>query len=162
MKIAIIGPAGAGKSTISKQLEISGLKIIEADKVVHEAYESNEIILRFLHTFLPECFVQNKVNRKILGSALFQDTNLRDTLEELFYQKVFVPILEELDNYVIDGLMPKFLKKITFDSVIYIHTPEEERVKRLLNRGVTLSRIKEIFSIQKNLFRDPINWNKNE
>ena len=159
MKIAILGPAGSGKSTLSNKFSSLGLKVIEVDKIVHESYESNEMILRFLKTFVPECIVDGKVSRKILGTALFQDTNLRETLEEIFFEKVFVPLLEELkDDFIIDGLMPKYVNRINFDSVIYVHTPEEERVKRLLNRGVTPSRIKEIVSVQKNIFRDPIDW----
>jgi dephospho-CoA kinase len=40
VKIAIVGPAGAGKTTISKLFEKAGLTVVECDKVVHEAYKT--------------------------------------------------------------------------------------------------------------------------
>jgi dephospho-CoA kinase len=95
-------------------------------------------------------FVENEVDRRILG-----------TLEDMLYEIVFVPLLKKLeDNYVVDGVMPRFVEE-GYDQVIYIHVPENERRRRLRTRGVAEERLSEIIVDQYQLFRDPINFGKN-
>jgi dephospho-CoA kinase len=57
---------------------------------------------------------------------------------------------------IVDGILPRFLKKFKFDYVLYVHTEEKERIKRLKGRGVAPKRIKEIMNVQKKIFRSPI------
>lgn len=159
MKIAIVGPAGAGKSTISKVFEKTGFAVIECDKVVHEAYENNVEIRDWLREYCNNVFISDSiVDRKLLGKILFNSPYLKRKLEDMLHEFVFVPLIEKLkDNYVIDGVMPRFVKE-GYDQVIYIHVPENERRRRLRHRGVSEERISDIMVAQYDLFRDPINW----
>lgn len=160
MKIAIVGPAGAGKSTISKVFEKAGMTVVECDKVVHEAYENNIEIRDFLRENCISVFSDGgkTVDRKILGNILFNNPCFKRTLEDLLHEFVFIPLFEKLkDNYVVDGVMPRFVKE-GYDQVIYVHVPENERRRRLRGRGVAEERISDIMVAQYDLFRDPINW----
>lgn len=160
MKIAIVGPAGAGKSTVSKIFEKAGMTVIECDKVVHRAYENNVEIRDFLRENCINAFAEDgqTVDRKVLGRILFNSPCLKRDLEDLLHEFVFVPLFEKLkDNYVVDGVMPRFVKE-GYDQVIYVHVPENERRRRLRHRGVNEERISDIMIAQNEMFRDPINW----
>jgi dephospho-CoA kinase len=66
------------------------------------------------------------------------------------------------NNIIVDGILPRFLKKFKFDYVLYVHTDEKERIKRLKKRGVTPKRVKEIMNVQKKMFRSPLVGEKDE
>ncbi len=168
MKIAIIGPAGSGKSTIAEELN-SDLGYMNCDNIVAGIYcdmNSNEV--KYIKKVCPQCFVKEvrtsrfetnheveEIDRNILGTYLAKHKKERIHLENLIFETIKTSIRHE-ENVIVDGLLPRFLKKIKFDYVLYVHTDKKERRKRLLNRGVSKKRIKEIESMQKDMFREPI------
>lgn len=86
MKIVIVGPAGSGKTTISRTFEKAGFIAIECDKEVHKSYEDNEVIRNWVRFHCPECFENDVINRKIFGSFIFNHKELKEELENLLHK----------------------------------------------------------------------------
>ncbi len=183
MKIAIIGPAGSGKSTITRLIKATSeygddyTKVIECDAEVNKIYSDGDPdnpVLSFLSKVCPKCIrferceptpiMKAFVDKKVLGSFLLIHPKERMKIEDLIFRALKDQINsaeyyngdEKIYTVIVDGILPRFLKKFKFDYVLYVHTDEKERVKRLKGRGVTPKRIKEILNVQKKMFRSPI------
>jgi dephospho-CoA kinase len=101
------------------------------------------------------------IDKKVLGSFLLKNDKARHKLEDVVFEELSKEIERNESqfnpcNIIVDGLVPRFLKKIKFDYVLYVHTEEKERIKRLKGRGVSPKRIKEIMNVQEEMFRSPI------
>lgn len=167
MKIAIIGPAGSGKTTIAMQLidamsiGVHGIGFLSCDELVDEVYSDSISApeVRYIRKICPQCVenpsVFDKINKCILGTYLLKHDKERRHLEDLFFQRVQT-IVEDHDSIIVEGLLPRFLKKLKFDAVFYVHTKPAERRRRLQERGVTPKRIAEIEKVQRKLFKEPI------
>ncbi len=171
MKIAIIGPAGSGKTTIARELTLQNLHPIylNCDNIVAGIYcDTNNDEVEYIKKVCPQCVAKEirtsrfeinyeviEIDRSILGTYLTKHKKERTHLENLIFETINV-LVQHNENVIVDGLLPRFLKKIKFDYVLYVHTGKKERRQRLLNRGVSKKRIKEIESMQKDMFREPI------
>lgn len=189
MKIAIIGPAGSGKSTIAKEIFRIFQMASEASKtLIHYQYEENKVtydylncdewvneiygdmygdIIKYIAFVCPSAIVKiqypsgfqikkyDAIDKKILGEYLLTHDKERTHLEDLICDSMKDHI-DNHNNIIVDGLLPRFLKKFKFDYVLYVHTDEKERIKRLKGRGVAPKRIKEIMNVQKKMFRSPL------
>jgi len=171
VKLAIVGPAGSGKSTFTKWLEdcipydaisCEDIYFFNCDEWIQSIYDAcanmrYDPIIVYLTKVCPQCmkhkFPLTKIDKEILGTFLTNHLKERKHLEDLLFQDIKTYI-ESCENIVVDGLLPRFLKKIKFDYILYVHTDKKERVKRLKNRGVSSKRIKEIASMQKDMFKD--------
>ena len=162
MKIAVVGPAGAGKSTIARAFVTSEMysdfELIEVDAIVKNLYAVDKDVQQILVVFckyLPkdEWFIVNgRYDYKKLGQFLASHTPQRTALEDHLYYKHCLPILQKDTNVVIDGLLPRFVKMYPFDQVITITAPEHIRRTNLEKRGVAQERIEQIINLQKNMF----------
>jgi len=162
MKIAIIGPAGSGKSTFARELDSllpfrRGFVILDCDRLVNDTYAhwvgSEEA--RYARKVCPQCFNGQRIDKGALGTFLLQHPKERAHLENLFFKRVKAYVDKQAD-IVVEGILPRFLKKLKFDVVLYVHTNAAERRRRLKKRGVTQARIKEIERVQRRLFRNPV------
>ena len=143
---------------------------LNCDEWVDETYEDMYgDIVKHIAFICPMCFVKatckaitgeklcdyKKIDKKVLGSFLLTHDKERIQLEDLFFTSM-KEYIEPHNNIIVDGLLPRFLKKIKFDYVLYVHTEEKERIKRLKGRGVSPKRIKEIMNVQEEMFRSPL------
>lgn len=151
MKIAIIGYAGVGKTTITKMLNLPGYKVIHVDEIVNELYDSENIVSEYIRSKFPQCITDEKINKKILGDILLKNDSTgekqREEFEDLLYKKIFFPMICDEKDIIVDGVLPRFADD--FDLVLFAYINEEERIKRLKGRGVTPERIKQIIDVQK-------------
>ena len=178
MRIAIIGPAGSGKTTLANLL--GGFVHISCDKEVDYIYQcgqSDNQIMECISKMCPRCISfrfpdssfrglrghddRVNVDKKVLGSFLLKNDKARHRLEDAVFEEISKEIERNESqfnpcNIIVDGLLPRFLKKIKFDYVLYVHTDKKERIKRLKGRGVSSKRIKEIMGVQEEMFRSPI------
>jgi dephospho-CoA kinase len=153
MKIAIIGKAGSGKTTIAKLFSFAGLKVYSCDDIVHEEYRTHGAVFYYLKQACPSCIVDDEIDRSKLSEILTYNNTERRLLEQFFYSQVFQPLLYGRDNFVVDGLMPEFvvgksLPLIKFDVVLYAYVDKDTRHERLLKRGMSEERFKQINKIQ--------------
>lgn len=83
--VGLTGGIGTGKSEAAKQLQELGAKLIEADKLGHQAYQPESepwrlVIERFGNKILSE---NNEVDRKKLGSIVFDDPSALAALNSI-------------------------------------------------------------------------------
>lgn len=180
MRIAIIGPAGSGKSTLVKKIEQSQYVLrnehgthdflcISCDEVINNIYEHGDPdceIIKFIRKICPRSVrIENcepteikaaYVNKNILGSFILKNKKERTKLENLAFNVIVEKInhFSWKDDIIVDGILPRFINRMKFDYVLYVCTDEKERTRRLKKRGVSPKRIKEIQSVQKKMFKD--------
>ncbi|KAJ7564124.1 hypothetical protein O6H91_02G003200 [Diphasiastrum complanatum] len=80
--IGLTGGIASGKSTVSKELHIQGLPIIDADKIAHAALRKGtwgwmRVVATFGRDILRE---DGEVNRAQLGEIVFADSAKRKQL----------------------------------------------------------------------------------
>lgn len=150
MKIAIIGYAGVGKTTLSNMLNITNHKVIHVDEVVNGLYATENIISNHIKDKFPECIIWGNIDKNLLGDILLNDKKSREELEDLLYKEIFFPMTCGEPDVIVDGITPRFA--YYFDMVLFAHVNKQERKRRLLKRGVSAKRIKQIMKVQKNWY----------
>ena len=137
---------------------------MNCDAFVDNIYREDDYdspIMRFIRKSCPNCWRSTcyPVDKRVLGLYLCEHPKERTRLEDLIFTQIreYIRTEEsEEDVVIVDGLLPRFLKKLKFDVVLYVHTDPAERKRRLRKRGVNPERIADIACMQKNMFRDPI------
>ena len=160
MNILLLGGIGSGKSEALKILkEEHGANIIEADKVAHFLYEKDRAGYTALKSLFGDIILDNKkdIDRKKLGDILYYDKDKLRKVDEIIHPLVNAEIKRRLSdrrlldsrlNVVEQALMPD---ENFYDSVWYLYTDIEIRIKRLiLSRGLSRERIETIISKQPN------------
>lgn len=150
--IGLTGGIGTGKSTVSKIIQEKGFPVIDADLIAREVVNIGEpayieTVKSFGETILRD---DGSIDRKKLGSIVFNDTNLRHRLNSilhpqinkkmkeetlkysLLYRVVFLDIpllIEELENLNSSGLL--------FDEIWLVYADETTQLKRIIERDKT-------------------------
>lgn len=155
MKIALIGKAGTGKSTLAKLFWTIGWTVIHCDDEVHKSYTESRAVRNYLvHLFGAEIFDNRNetINRKKLAKILADNSQYRELLENFLYKVIFKPLINEASkhhkNVLIDGILPRFATK-GFDLVLCAWIDDKKRMRRLQKRGVSKRQIQYINQIQK-------------
>ena len=156
MNILLLGGIGSGKSTALKILrEKYSANIIEADKVAHFLYEKGQRGYDVLFGLFGEDILDDEKNidRKKLGDILYYDKDklhrVNSIIHPLVNDEIKRRLLENRLNVVEQALLPD--NKKIYDSVWYLHTDKDIRIKRLIDaRGLSRDRIEQIISKQPN------------
>ncbi|MFH1655324.1 MAG: dephospho-CoA kinase [Candidatus Omnitrophota bacterium] len=97
--IGITGSFGTGKSTVAKILASYGVKVIDADRIVHGIIGSNNRISKKIIKFFGKDILNKnstKINRRKLGQVVFQkQKSLRD-LCKIIHPEVIRKIKKQL------------------------------------------------------------------
>jgi dephospho-CoA kinase len=94
IRIGITGTIGSGKSTVGKILEELGVPVIDTDKVVHHILDNDQKVQGVIaERFGKDVLIENgdgtaKVDRKALGSKVFNDSQARKDLEAIVHPNV--------------------------------------------------------------------------
>ena len=156
MITAIIGPTGAGKTTIMGMLDKTNIStVIVVDDLVRELYERKDVKDYFSkNPFLSLSIKNDKIDRSVLIKILMQYYNVKTMLEDYLMNTFIVPKLKVArdynENLLIDGLSRRYLSYV--DQVIYVEMREEDRLKNLQKRGVALERAHQLISLQEGMF----------
>lgn len=138
MIIGITGGSGGGKTTVSKEFEKAGFKIIDADEVAHRVMKKGtkcleEVVDAFSEEYLT---IDGELDRKKLGSLVFNCPEKLELLNSITHKHIINEIKEEMtDKTVIDaiGLFETELYTLC-DSTVFVYCPKEIRVKRIMER----------------------------
>ena len=150
--IGITGGIGSGKTTVCNVFRILGAPVFEADAVARQLMDSDEIIKNSLiDLFGKTVYIEGKLNRNMLATAIFRNTGLRAKVNELVHPAVYNDFYEWLKRnkkfkYVIyeaailfEG---GFYEKMDFS--ILVTAPEEERIARVMKRsGISEQSVRE-------------------
>lgn len=140
MIIGVTGGSGTGKSTVSDYLKKAGFYVIDADSVAHSVMESGSPCLNEVLDFFGNEYLNSdgSLNRKKLGSKVFEDKNLLEKLNEITH-KYIIKEIEFLalkhPFVVIDAalLFESGLSKLC-DKTIFVSCIKEIRIKRIMAR----------------------------
>jgi len=146
--IVLTGGIGTGKSTVASFLKLYGYKIIDADEISKQIFESKKDKIK-------EIF--GTTDRKKLRNIVFQNKEKLKILEDLILPEVKKEVLQktqelEKDNipYFVD--LPLYFEKQNYPElkkVLVIYTPKELQIKRVIKRdNVTQNEAKSILNNQ--------------
>ena len=146
--IGLTGGIGAGKSTALEALRQLGVPVISSDAIVHELYETQEVIDAVVERFGTEVAPAGVVDRSALAARAFATDEDRQWLEQLLWPRVGARAAawrSELSSTrppiaVAVSEVPLLFEAgldATFDATIVIVAPEGLRRERAQARGHT-------------------------
>ncbi len=144
MIIGLTGGIATGKSTVCKILKGLNVKIIDSDKIAHQVLTYNDVIDKIKDQFGEKILDQKgNINRKKLGSIVFEDDKKRKLLESITHPKIFTIIENKIEEYkdsegkiiVLDAplLFETSLDK-KVDETWVVYTSKETQINRIIER----------------------------
>lgn len=142
--IGLTGGSGSGKGYICRLFEEVGIPSLDTDKVVHDLYTNDPMLLsELVKEFGYEILEYGQVNRKVLGKIVFSDPDKLDTLNYIVHKYVLAECRKwlrekEREGYgaaIIDA--PQLFESgfhNECDYVISVLASNEERIDRIINR----------------------------
>ncbi len=152
--IGLSGRIASGKSLVSKLLQDVGIKVIDADVLSREACAKNticykKIIKEFGKDILNE---QQEIDRKKLGSIVFENSNLLKKLEDIVHPEVILLKNNYLAKYKKEKVIV-YSSALLFENnldkevnkIIYITAKDDILFKRaMLRNNESASQVKNI------------------
>lgn len=139
--VAITGSIGTGKSLVTSMLKEHRFEVIDADKIAHEVL--NNSIKEIGETFGEGYINSDKiVDRKKLGTLVFNDKKAKTKLENIIHKKIYDRIissalnLEEKKKIYFLDIPLLFESKNRYDPkfICVVYTPENTQIKRVMKR----------------------------
>ena len=143
--LGLTGGIASGKSTISQFFKSKHIPVIDADIVAREVVEPNTTGLnQIVAHFGEEILLSNgKLNRKKLGSIIFEDEKKREQLNTILSKEIRQNILEKV-TYFQSRKAPLIVLDIPLlyegaydemvDSVMVCYVPKQVQLTRLMSR----------------------------
>lgn len=148
--IGLTGGVASGKSTVASVLASKGAVIIDADRLVHEAYRSGTpvheaVVDRFGPDFVAG---DGSIDRSRLGKAVFQDERARRDLEAIVHPEVYKGIMEGIEQnrgtdkvVVVDAALLVETGRggaLGLDALVVVAADVDEQIRRMIDhRGLT-------------------------
>jgi dephospho-CoA kinase len=143
--LGITGNIACGKTAVGRiLLELGAERYIDADAVVHGLYQSGQpIALQVAEVFGPSVMAPDgSVDRKALGSIVFQDAEAMRRLEAIVHPAVSVALISELAHISPSGIaVIDAVKLLEGDSGTFCQSKwlvicsEEQELARLITRN---------------------------
>jgi len=84
--IGVTGSIGSGKSHFCKVFaKNKGVKFLSSDEQVHKIYAKDRDLFKQIANNFPTAIIEDKIDRKILGDIVFQDSAKKKQLENIVY-----------------------------------------------------------------------------
>ncbi|MEN8123298.1 MAG: adenylate kinase [Bacteroidota bacterium] len=147
LNIALFGPPGAGKGTQSEFLiqKFKLFYISTGDILRKELADESKLGLEAKGIIAEGGLVSDEIIVQIIEKTIKNNPDVNGFLFDGF-PRTFV------QAYILEGLMIKMNTKL--DLLISIELPEEESVKRLLNRGKTSGRLDDNEEVIRNRLKE--------
>ncbi len=147
LNIALFGPPGAGKGTQSEYLikKYKLFYISTGDILRKELADESKLGLEAKSIIAKGGLVSDEIIVQIIEKTIRNNPDVNGFLFDGF-PRTFV------QAYILEGLMIKMNTKL--DLLISIEVPEEESVKRLLNRGKTSGRLDDNEEVIRNRLQE--------
>lgn len=141
--VAITGGIATGKSTVAAMLRLKGLKIIDADQLIHQIYKKNETI-ELLKNIAPQVLNQKaqhtEIDFTILRKLFFSDAKIKQTILSFLYPRMESEFLMAVKNdhqhviiYDIPLLYERTLEHLV-DFIVCVYCPRTLQAERLATR----------------------------
>ena len=143
--VGLTGSIATGKSTISKMFSEADVPVIDADAIAREVVEPGEVAYeKIVQHFGEEVISEGgTLNRKRLGSIVFNDESERKALNEIIHPEIRKKMLSRRDQYIREEQpliimdIPLLFESGLFDyvdQVLVVYIPEKLQVERLMKR----------------------------
>ncbi len=141
--IGITGGTGAGKTTALGALEDLGALVIDCDALYHDLLERDKVMLAEIDAAFPGTVTDGKLDRKVLGAAVFSDPDALAKLNQVTHKYVGQAVEEALAAHAAAGGQLAAVDAIALleggladkcDAVVAITAPAEVRVQRIMAR----------------------------
>lgn len=141
--IGLTGGIAAGKSTVAKRWAENGAIEIDADQVAREVVEPGTVGLSSIveHFGLDVLTEGGELDRKELGRLIFSDSSKRELLNSILHplirERTKLLLAELPDDSIVVYNVPLLVEAAvdhTFDLVVTVEAPEEEQIRRLVQR----------------------------
>lgn len=136
----LCGGIGAGKSYVAARFQAAGAAMIEADAVGHQVLASDGACFDQVARRWPTVVVDGEIDRRALGSIVFQDNKQLQILESITHPAIAAEIARRIaaskarlvgvERPFLDGLVGAGLPLVVVDA------PTELRIERLTRRGM--------------------------
>lgn len=141
--IGITGGTGSGKTTALDTLKKLGALVIDCDRVYHSLLEESAEMKGELCAAFPECVSEGRIDRKRLGSIVFQNKDALEKLNHITHAYVKKEIDSSLREHAMSGgclaaidaieLFSSGASEICKYTVGVIADPEK-RIQRIMKR----------------------------
>jgi dephospho-CoA kinase len=140
--IGLTGGVAAGKNFVAKIFAENGAAIFDADAQVHQLFESDKLVIAEVKKNFPTSFVEQKIDRKILGKIVFADEKKLEILEKILHPKVrqkyaeFLSKAHQEKRSLVVLNIPLLLEKQGYEcqKVVAVIAPKSVQKKRFLAR----------------------------
>ncbi len=148
---ALTGGIGAGKSTVAKMLTERGAALIDADVLARRVVEpGTPALARIAQEFGDGVLgASGELDRAALADIVFADDSALAALNAIVHPAVREASRELKTRLITEGKHEVIIEDIPllaessgareFDGVIVVHTPIELRLRRLQDRGMSMS-----------------------
>jgi len=140
--IGLVGPIGAGKTTLAKCLAKRGGPIFNADKAAHAVLNKPTVVRKLVRRWGNGIARAGKIVRSKLAKIVFTDGDERLFLEGVIHP----PVITETKRFIEDAgrkkklfvvidaplLMESGMEKLC-DFIVYVDAPKSVRIGRALN-----------------------------
>ncbi|WP_237394695.1 dephospho-CoA kinase [Methylacidimicrobium sp. AP8] len=174
--IGLTGGIAAGKSTTSERLRRWGWFVVDSDEIAHELMApGGETWQKLVDVFGERILNEEKaIDRKKLGSIVFRDPQLRETLNRLTHPAIIEKWRKEVADLRARNPNGKIVVSVPllheaglegeFETILCIGCSYATQLRRLLTRGLEReeaeARIKSQWPIEKKAARsDVLLWN---
>jgi len=155
--LGVCGKTASGKSEVLRVLNGVGWRVLDADKIVHELYDSGREGQRRIPDFFGEEFIakNGNVNRKKLARVVFGDPKKLKILNALIHPLVvneirkFIDQCDDGDRVAVEAFYfdEKGLGRVV-DKILFVERPVFEMKKTLNERGVEVALFDTILNLQ--------------
>lgn len=137
--LGITGGTGCGKTTLLKEVEAMGGKIIDCDAVYHRLLSTDQKLVAAIEARFPGTVENGELNRKKLGALVFSDSAALQDLNAITHtavKKQVQRILDESSGLVAIDAIALFESGLAHlcNTTVAVTAPVESRVKRLMVR----------------------------
>lgn len=151
--IGILGGIGSGKSTVASELSKLDCKVIDADKIAHNALDKKDVKQQIINLFGQEILgPSGRIDRRKLSDIVFADAGKLSSLNRIIHPLVLKRTEELIKRYncqnevkaiVLD--MPLLIEvgwAKRCDKLIFVNCKRQLRVNRAKKMGLNESQIK--------------------
>ena len=146
LRVGLTGGAGAGKSTVAARLKQLGALVIDADALAREVLAPGTDGLREVVSAFGDGVLRpdGSLDRAALAAVVFADPQRRRLLEAITHPRIAARtahlVAAAPDDAVVVHDVPLLVEKAlaaAYDLVVVVDAPVEQRVERLVGRGLT-------------------------
>jgi dephospho-CoA kinase len=152
--IGLTGSIASGKNFIADIFAKNGCAVFDADNEVHKLLASDKSTILAVKKNFPESFVNEKIERKILGKIVFADKKKLEVLEKIIHPKVrkkYREFLKKVKKKTVVLNIPLLLetKGYECDYIVAIIVTKKIQKERFIAREKLKNKAAKISELEK-------------